>query len=183
MEILDFAMDSLPIWVQLSNIPLELLHQKRIGCIASAIEIKVVLKSGKVVKVQVSIPWLPAKCMQCKVFGHRDKNCLKKAAVEGKQWVPKQKAVGADNGLNKVGAEIENGQTMDIQTSLSGKENGRASFTHQFALLQLDKETEVVKELEKEVGTVSSKSSTFSSVAESMKNCKVSKESSNKEVS
>ncbi|XVF65390.1 hypothetical protein PTKIN_Ptkin09bG0244800 [Pterospermum kingtungense] len=89
-------MDSLPIWIQLSNLPLELFHQQGIGCIASAVgkplftdritaqqlrlsyarvcveivvidsipkEIEVVLKSGKIVKVQVSVPWLPIKCM------------------------------------------------------------------------------------------------------------------------
>ncbi|XVF49728.1 hypothetical protein PTKIN_Ptkin04bG0036600 [Pterospermum kingtungense] len=194
---LDFAMDSMPIWVQLSNIPLELFHQKGIGCVANVVgkplftdritaqqlhlsyarvyieivvidsipkEIEVMLKSGKIARVQVSVPWLPAKCMQCKVFRYGDKNCPKKATVKGKQWVPRKKVVGVDNGVYKAGVENEKGKTMNIQTSLSGKENGRAGFTHRFALLQLDKETEVVEELEKEVGTGSSKSSTFFSV-------------------
>ncbi|XVF76126.1 hypothetical protein PTKIN_Ptkin13bG0240800 [Pterospermum kingtungense] len=89
IETLEFAMDSLSMWVRLGNIPLELFHQKGIGCIASAIEIgvsvtvpieiEVVLRSGKIVKVKVNISWIPAKCLDCRIFGHVEKQCPKKA--------------------------------------------------------------------------------------------------------
>ncbi|XVF44413.1 hypothetical protein PTKIN_Ptkin02bG0118400 [Pterospermum kingtungense] len=54
METLEFTMDSLPVWVQLSNIPLELFHQKGIGCIASAIGKQWIPKKKEIVNNKVS---------------------------------------------------------------------------------------------------------------------------------
>ncbi|XVF78444.1 hypothetical protein PTKIN_Ptkin14bG0133700 [Pterospermum kingtungense] len=119
METLEFTMDSLPVWVQLSNIPLELFHQKGIGCIASAIdsipkEIEVVLKSGKIVKVQVYVPWLPAKCLNCHIFGHGENNCPKN--VVGKQWIPKKKEI-----VNNKVSSVVNCEEKDIDKTMIGE--------------------------------------------------------------
>ncbi|XVF61955.1 hypothetical protein PTKIN_Ptkin08bG0176800 [Pterospermum kingtungense] len=185
-------MDSLPVWVQLSNIPLELFHQKGIGCIASAIgkplytdritaqqlklsyarvcveigvldsipkEIEVVLKSGKIVKVQVYVPWLPAKCLNCHIFGHGENNCPKN--VVGKQWIPKKKEIvnnkvssvlnceEKDIDKTKIGEASTSKVDPDLIDSIrcdsdknvaanvsNGKMLGKAYSVHRYALLQ-----------------------------------------------
>ncbi|XVF72982.1 hypothetical protein PTKIN_Ptkin12aG0164700 [Pterospermum kingtungense] len=43
-------------------------------------EIKVLMHSGKIMKVRVVIPWIPARCFNCKLFGHDDRNCCKDGA-------------------------------------------------------------------------------------------------------
>ncbi|XVF52764.1 hypothetical protein PTKIN_Ptkin05aG0044700 [Pterospermum kingtungense] len=44
---------------------------------------------NKLVHVQVSVPWIPLCCSKCKIFGHADRNCVKKPLPVGevKQWV------------------------------------------------------------------------------------------------
>ena len=108
MQSLEFNMSKLPLWIQLSNIPLELFSQKGISYIASELgnplymdsitakqqrlayarvcveveasmdipkRIEVELRDGKSVTVNVEIPWMPAKCSKCEIFGHGDKTC------------------------------------------------------------------------------------------------------------
>ena len=42
--------------------------------------IVVKMKNGAMVSISVTIPWTPQKCSKCKIFGHLNKNCLKKAS-------------------------------------------------------------------------------------------------------
>ena len=35
--------------------------------------IKVELRDGSMVSVYVEVPWMPAKCSQCGIYGHNDK--------------------------------------------------------------------------------------------------------------
>ncbi|XVF66017.1 hypothetical protein PTKIN_Ptkin10aG0000500 [Pterospermum kingtungense] len=148
MEILEFAMDSLPVWVCI-----------KIGVFVSIPkEIEVVLRSGKIVKVQVHIPRLPAKCLNCKIFGHGEKNCPKKA-IEGKQWVTKKK------GDNSFVDAFESSKIDNIENAKTSK----------FVCDETDRGESI-----KEVGTGNSKS--FSTVAELMESIKIGvKESRNKE--
>lgn len=112
-------------------------------------EIEVVLKSGKILKVQVTIPWLPAKCMQCNIFGNGEKNCPKKVVVMGKQ-VPKKKEVGIEReAINENTEAIDKGKQVMVNSyiqisskgmevvipsnaSTSGKKNGRAGSVNRF---------------------------------------------------
>ncbi|KAK8555748.1 hypothetical protein V6N13_069830 [Hibiscus sabdariffa] len=43
--------------------------------------IPVELHDGFLVSIGVDIPWMPARCFFCKVFGHNDKNCQRKASL------------------------------------------------------------------------------------------------------
>ena len=124
MKSLEFNMTRLPIWVHLSNVPLELFSQKGISYIASALgnplymdrftasqqrlafarvcvevdasvevprSIEVEMKNGHRVHVNVSIPWMPAKCSHCKIFGHSDKDCSSKPDIQPRKvWMPKK---------------------------------------------------------------------------------------------
>lgn len=119
MESFDLNLSKLPIWIQLSNIPLELFTKTGLSYIASAVGvplycdkitalqkrlsfaricievdvnekipevIEVVMKEGNVVNVYTKVPWMPQKCGKCKIFGHSDKNCVKKEVAK---WVRK----------------------------------------------------------------------------------------------
>ncbi|XVF46959.1 hypothetical protein PTKIN_Ptkin03bG0070300 [Pterospermum kingtungense] len=111
-------------------------------------EIEVVMRSGKVVKVQVTVPWMPLKCSKCKIFGHADRNCARKEVhAVSKKWVPK---VNGDNKnvVDQVtkGVTLEAGSIVDsivagkmVVTSGSKKEessgNGRGGSVNRFEIL------------------------------------------------
>ncbi|XVF66021.1 hypothetical protein PTKIN_Ptkin10aG0000800 [Pterospermum kingtungense] len=92
-------------------------------------EIEVVLKSCKIVKVQVSIPWLPAKCMQCKVFGHEDKNCPKKAIVKKTKVVTElEKEVEIESSKSSTFSSVEElMKSIKAQASISSKVSKESS--------------------------------------------------------
>ena len=108
LSTLEFNMAKLPLWIQLSNVPLDFFTQREISYIASAIgnplymdritanqqrlsyakvcveievnkeiprSIEVELRNGRTVSVMVEVPWMPAKCSQCRIFGHGEKIC------------------------------------------------------------------------------------------------------------
>ena len=52
--------------------------------------IEVVLRNGRTVMVNVTVPWMPLKCSVCNIFGHSVKDCANKlVTVTTKVWVPK----------------------------------------------------------------------------------------------
>ena len=136
-------MEKLPLWIHLSNIPLELFTQKGLSYIASAVGtplymdritasqhrqafakvcveiesvmeiprfIKVGMRDGSVVIVNIHVPWYPLKCLHCSTFGHVAKTCPKKPVVAApKVWIPKSviKPVGETETMRKQENEVE----------------------------------------------------------------------------
>ena len=166
MKSLEFSMAKLPLWIQLSNIPLELFSQKGISYIASGLgnplymdrittsqqrlayarvcveveasktipqSLEIELKNGITVHVHVEIPWQPAKCSQCCIFGHGDKDCPMKSPVQApeKIWKPKQvDQTHEEGGEGNKKEEIEKGEkekTEDIQVKAKVVEKGCSS--------------------------------------------------------
>ena len=167
MRTLDFNMAKLPLWIQLSNIPLELFTQRGIGYIASALgnslymdritankqrvayakvcieveackevprNVEVVLKDGTVISVFVEVPWMPAKCSQCGIFGHNDKGCPSKkvdTSIHTKVWVPKtQKNVTTkedeeEGKEESVGEEKRQERRMILEKNVEGEKGGK----------------------------------------------------------
>ena len=113
MQSLEFNMTKLPVWIQLGNVPLELFLQKGISYITSVlgnplymdnitanqqqlayakacVEIEATLEIPCSIEVELKygIPWLPAKCSHCCIFGYRDKTCPKRPVepIIAKAW-------------------------------------------------------------------------------------------------
>ena len=72
--------------------------------------IEVELRDGKSVTVHVEIPWMPAKCSKCEIFGHGDKTCAQRpiGQTTAKIWVPKAQKVITEK-RNTRGEEEERG--------------------------------------------------------------------------
>ena len=69
--------------------------------IPKSIEAK--MRNGFVISISMVIPWLPQKCSQCNIFGHLDKNCLKKKSVPNtKVWIPKFHFKATKDGLRNI---------------------------------------------------------------------------------
>ncbi|KAE8711273.1 hypothetical protein F3Y22_tig00110299pilonHSYRG00117 [Hibiscus syriacus] len=73
LQKLSFDLSSLPIWVHLFNVPLELYSHLGLSYIASAIEVE--LKEGEKVSIMVELPRMPARCNYCKTFDHNENSC------------------------------------------------------------------------------------------------------------
>ena len=57
------------------------------------------LKNGSTVHVKVEVPWRPAMCKHCKIFGHSDKDCLSRVApIETKVCILKKVAIKEKDG-------------------------------------------------------------------------------------
>ena len=145
LSTLEFNMAKLPLWIQLSNVPLDFFTQREISYIASAIgnplymdritanqqklsyakvcveievtkdiprSIEVELRNGRTMSIMVEVPWMHAKCSQCRIFGHGEKFCPMKQGIT-KVWKPKsmeQKKIVVEargSGSNK---EVRKGQ-------------------------------------------------------------------------
>ena len=76
-----------------------------------------------VVRVQVEYEWKPIKCQHCKMFGHIDVDCKKKANVR-QEWRRKE----VQTGQNKEAAETSSRQAPNA-TSESMPYTGNEGFT------------------------------------------------------
>ncbi|XVF79070.1 hypothetical protein PTKIN_Ptkin14bG0189800 [Pterospermum kingtungense] len=170
---LEFNLSRLPVWVQLSNLPLELFTQRGIGCVASVlgrplymdritaqrerlafarvcVEIEVtkeipkkieVLLRGRIVEVMVSVPWLPLKCSKCNIFGHTEKDCMKKQMVvstEEKEGM--ENKVLQDRGKKPMTEWVA---TTRNEVGSSSKTQGKAGSINKFTMLQLEEGNKV----------------------------------------
>ena len=57
--------------------------------IPSSIEVE--LRDGASISVRVEVPWIPAKCSRCGIFGHGEKVSPRKPVEPAKRWIPKAK--------------------------------------------------------------------------------------------
>ena len=52
--------------------------------------IEVKRRNGSMITIFVDVPWWPSKCSHCRIFGHVDRSCPKKANIAStKVWIPK----------------------------------------------------------------------------------------------
>ncbi|GMI69541.1 hypothetical protein HRI_000623400 [Hibiscus trionum] len=58
--------------------------------------IPVKMKDGSIVMVKVKLPWMPASCSACKVFGHSSKQCTEVHAGNA-EWKPKEPLLPPDD--------------------------------------------------------------------------------------
>ncbi|XVF39908.1 hypothetical protein PTKIN_Ptkin01aG0070700 [Pterospermum kingtungense] len=82
-------------WSSISNLHQRLAYAKVCIELDAAKEIPklvmVKMKDESLISVRVEVPWFPAKCTHCLLFGHEDKACPKKPVVaSNKVWVVKQ---------------------------------------------------------------------------------------------
>ncbi|XVF68741.1 hypothetical protein PTKIN_Ptkin11bG0026000 [Pterospermum kingtungense] len=96
------------------------------------------MRSGKVVKVMVSVPWMSLKCSKCNIFGHANQNCAKKdVQVVNQKWIPKNKI---DKGFTSTkGNEFcQDGKLVETVTDMSSKvsnSQGKAGSVGRFSIL------------------------------------------------
>ncbi|XP_039059739.1 uncharacterized protein LOC120203531 [Hibiscus syriacus] len=160
LQNLSFDLSSLPIWVHLYNVPLELFSRLGLSYIGSAIgiplsmdtvtasktcleytklcieirakdtipeQVKVELKDGVKVPIMVKVPWMPARCNFCKIFGHNDKGCTQSKnhdATKTQYWRKKEKSSCADSDPTVGGIE-----TLQENPSLSSDKSKEVTST------------------------------------------------------
>ncbi|XVE64469.1 hypothetical protein DITRI_Ditri07aG0103300 [Diplodiscus trichospermus] len=100
--------------------------------------IDVKMKDGSFNTVFVDIPWFLSRCSNCHIFGHTDKTCTKKAAVQvAKVWVAKKEVKTVDSTLGDPIEMKEQVVTTHIDDNVSSKKSiaARAGSANKFAIL------------------------------------------------
>ncbi|XVF55241.1 hypothetical protein PTKIN_Ptkin06aG0021300 [Pterospermum kingtungense] len=100
-----------------------------------------VLLRGRIVEVMVSVPWLPLKCPKCNIFGHTEKDCMKKqvvVSIEEKERM--ENKVLQDKGKKPMTEWVA---TTRNEVGSSSKTQSKAGSINKFTMLQLEEGNKV----------------------------------------